>query len=389
MSSSVDRILAAVSVNGAEELPEVNTALPIEGIAVVAARVDAMPPPRFLAAPVWPADAYGIIGAENKAGKTWAINDLAVTASAGRSWLGQFPVEKSGPVLLFLGEGGERKTIRRLRAVCDHYEVRLEDLPIRVCHRVPQLTSEGHIGLIRTELRNVRPVVVVVDPLYLAAKGAKASSLFEMAAVLEPIQVACQEADSALVVVHHWNKTGDGRGRDRFSGAGSAEWGRVLASVSVETKRTDVDGASNVVLAWQFIGDEIPDTEVRIRRRVHAADAGDLSSPMAYSVERLDDRESASATTDLPSEKPAVRRVWAHLKEAKVPLTVNQIGDLCAGDKVGIPLKERTIQDALARLRELDRAHGKPVPGSTGAFAWVVRTEGAHAQSDEDVGMCL
>jgi hypothetical protein len=392
VTSGVERVLAQVSsaeMNGLEEPAEPDPTLPIEDVAVVAARVDAMPPARFLARPVWPADAYGVIGAENKAGKTWAALDLGVNVAAGRSWLGVYPCEKPGAVLLFLGEGGERKTIRRLRAVCDHYSLRLEDLPIRICHRVPQLTSEGHIGLIRAEIRRQRASVVVVDPLYLAAKGARSSSLFEMASVLEPIQRACQQFQAALVVVHHWNKTGEGKGRDRFSGAGSAEWGRVLASVSVENRHTDDDGASNVVLSWQFVGDEIPDTELRIRRRVHAEDVDDLASPLFYSVERLARRANGTGVSDdLAGEKPAVRRIWAHLLAATEPLTVAKVGDLCASDETGIPLKTRTIQDGLGRLRDLQRARAHSVPGSTGALAWEARTESTHATSSETGEPC-
>jgi len=39
---------------------------------------------------LWPADAYGIIAAESKAGKTWLALDLAVSAVCGVPFLGQF-----------------------------------------------------------------------------------------------------------------------------------------------------------------------------------------------------------------------------------------------------------------------------------------------------------
>jgi hypothetical protein len=189
--------------------------------------------------------------------------------------------------------------------------------------------------------------------------------------------------------VHHWNKTGEGKGRDRFSGAGSAEWGRVLVSVSVEDRRTGDDGASNVVLSWQFVGDEIPDTELRIRRRVRAEDVDDLASPMFYSVERLARRAATGGGGDeLAGEKPAVRRIWAHLLAATEPLTVAKLGDLCASDETGIPLKARTIQDALGRLRDLQCARAHSVPGSTGAYAWEARTESTHATSSETGETC-
>lgn len=271
-------------------------ALPIEGILNIARRVDALPPPAFLAKPVWPSDAYGIVGAESKAGKTWAALDLALAVASRGAWLGQFPCEVDGSVLMFLGEGGERKTIRRLRAIADFYNSpSIEDLPIRICHRVPQLTVPEHVSVIRQELKTHPAALVIVDPLYLAARGAKSSSLFEMAAVLEPVQHACQEAASALVVVHHWNQTGSGKGKERFSGAGSEEWGRVLVSVAVENRTTDEETKeTRVTLDWRFAGDEIPDTELRVVRSVLALDPDNLTSPMKYSVTIADQETRAT-----------------------------------------------------------------------------------------------
>ena len=49
--------------------------------------------------------------------------------------------------------------------------------------------------------------------------------------------------------------------------------GRVLVSVSVKSKHTDkVTTETAVTLDWAFMGDEIPDTELRLRRGVWAED---------------------------------------------------------------------------------------------------------------------
>ncbi|HTE70146.1 MAG TPA: hypothetical protein VK942_15530 [Actinomycetes bacterium] len=68
----------------------------------------------------------------------------------------------------------------------------------------------------------------------LAAAGASGSNLYDMGAVLQAIQGVCQHAGCALLVVTHWNKTGDGRGADRISGAGPAGWARVICSVAIQ-----------------------------------------------------------------------------------------------------------------------------------------------------------
>ena len=55
----------------------------IEDLAEVIARVDAAGPPAWLIEGLWPADAYGVLAAEDKAGKTWAALDLGVSVAAG------------------------------------------------------------------------------------------------------------------------------------------------------------------------------------------------------------------------------------------------------------------------------------------------------------------
>jgi hypothetical protein len=119
-----------------------------------------------------------------------------------------------------------------------------------------------------------------------------------------------------------------------------------------------------VTLDWEFIGDEIPDTELRIRRQVWADDRGDLDSPMHYTVEVLEGRDDPD--DELSDLKPADRRVFRVLEQAGEWLDVTAIGDATANDRTGLPaLKKRTIQDScktlvdanLADVIEIGRAH--------------------------------
>lgn len=83
------------------------------------------------------------------------------------------------------------------------------------------------------------------------------------------MQLVCQSARCALVIVHHWNKTGEGKGAKRMSGAGPGEWGRVLVSVAV-------------------------------RRRVWSDDPADLSSKLHYDLEPV-----GAATQAMTSAPPS------------------------------------------------------------------------------------
>jgi len=270
----------------------------------VAARVAAAGEPRWLIQGLWPADAYGVLAAQEKAGKTWAALDLAVSVACGRPWLDHFPCPSPGTVLVFLGEGEERATVRRIQAIATSRGLDPGQLAdrLRLCFRVPRLAAAGA----GAELAAHSAALVVLDPLYLAAAGASGSNLYDMGAVLQAIQGICQQAGCALLVVTHWNKTGDGRGPDRIAGAGPAAWARVICSIAVHYRGSDSDGASTVLLGVELIGGEIADTRLRVRRRVRSDDPADLGSPLSYAVEVLadddnEDLEPAAAACPSPA----------------------------------------------------------------------------------------
>jgi hypothetical protein len=342
--------------------------LVIEDLAAVLARVDAAGPPTWLVEGLWPRDAYGVFAAEDKAGKTWAILDLAVSVAAGMPWLGHFACPPAGRVLVFLGEGGERAMVRRLRAIAAYKQVDLGELAearlLRLCFRVPKLTSGDELDQIAAELADRPAALVILDPLYLAVgAGATGANLYAMGAVLSAIQAVCQQAGAALVVVTHWNKTGDGAGVQRISGVGPGAWGRVLASAGVAHRATTPDGASTVVLAVEVIGGETADQHFRVRRRVWADDPTDLGSPLRYTVEVLAGDDPAG-TPGGPEAglRPSARWVLAALRARGAMQTVKQLGDRTAAQ--GHPLKERTLQTALGELEAAGLAAGtQPAPG--------------------------
>lgn len=209
-------------------------------------------------------------------------------------------------MLVFLGEGGERATVRRLRAIAAHKGIDLAALAnlglVRLCFRVPKLTSGAELAAVAGELADRPAALVVLDPLYLAVgTGGAGADLYAMGAILSGIQGVCQRAGAALVVVTHWNKTGEGRGARRISGVGPGAWGRGLASAGVAHRASAPDGTSTVVLAVEKFGGEIPDQCFRVRRQVRADDPADLASPLHYHVEVLpDDADSDGPTAGPP-----------------------------------------------------------------------------------------
>jgi hypothetical protein len=338
------------------EQPRHAPGIKVEDLRTVLQRVDSAPDPAYLIRGLMAEGDHGMLAAEFKAGKTWAVTDLAVSVASGTPWLGRFEIDSRGPVLLFAGEGGERKIARRFRAICESRDLDAEVMPIRVCTRVPHLSDDAAMVLVEDEIEQHRPVLVIIDPLYLAARGAKSSDLFAMGEVLEAAQSVCQRYGAALLITHHWNKTGEGKGAKRNSGAGTDAWGRLLISISkISIIEDPATGGTVAVLEFEFQGDEIAESSVLIRRRVWADDRDSLTSPMHYEVEPF---ESSSIISDprLSGLTPAAARVLEILETDGAVLTVRDIGDRMAQLQDGRSvLKPRTIQDALARLSKTDK----------------------------------
>lgn len=242
-------------------------------------------PASFLLRRYWPSDAYGVIAAGSKAGKTWLALDIAVAVATNGTALASIPVDRPGRVLVFLGEGGRRNAWRRLQAVCGHYGVdpaHVHDL--HLVYRSPKLSDPQALLDVLDTVTAVGPVLVIVDPLYLAAAGSDGASLYGMAGVLERVQHVAAHAGSALIVVHHWNQSGKGSGFSRMSGAGPEEWGRVLWSVDVDRADSTHPDGSLVHLTVHVRGGEVADAAFAVTREVWVDDPDDLNSPMHYEL---------------------------------------------------------------------------------------------------------
>jgi hypothetical protein len=233
-------------------------------------------------------------------------------------------------------------------------------LPIVVCCRVPHLGRQQHLDLFADALTKTTPKLVILDPLYLAARGAKSSDLYEMGAFLEPAQHLCQRANAALVVVTHFNRK-PGRGAGRITGAGPAEWGRVLIGATVKSRHTNPDTkATSVVTELDIIGGEIPDSTLRIHRRIQADDPDDLDSPLAYQV----DVTEADGQSNDQELRPSEEKLLEALRAIATPLNpqpTNALVDWIA-EKYGHGLKRETCskEPQPARRVRPRRRHRRP-----------------------------
>jgi AAA domain len=369
--------ITARAVEAAKDARARTPALEFQTIAEACAEVDNAGPRRFLIRGIWPAGVHGVHAAEMKAQKTWNGCDLAVSVASETDWLGAYPIDDSGSVIFFIGEGGKPNIIRRLRSICASRGLRLEDLPIWLCVRSPRLQDAQHMALFEQQVQIVRPKLVILDPLYLSVGSANGTDLSTVGQVLEKPQHVCEVAGAALFVVTHTNRK-EGRGASRITGAGPAEWGRVLIVGTVTSKATNAETLeTTVVTELDIAGGEVPERMVKIRRRIYSDDPDDLDSPLHYSVEAL--------AVDAPTETsghglgPAADKLLEAMA-ATGGGTGPQLVDAISA-RHGHGLTRQTVSEKLNALESLGQCVGV-AQGSYGVKHWTVSSVSPDTVSD-------
>jgi 5S rRNA maturation endonuclease (ribonuclease M5) len=344
--------------------------------AIVAARG----PRKYMLRGLWPEGDYGVLAAEPKAQKTMATTDLAVAVASGTPWLGLIEVDTPGPVVMFVGEGGEGNTVRRLAAAAQARGIDPDTLPIHICTRAPHLNNVGDLAELALKIDQVEPTLVTLDPLYLAARGAELGDIYKMGALLENAQIICQRRQASLWVVHHFNRQ-NGNGPGRMAGAGPQEWGRILISVALKSRRTDPDTkATTVITELAVQGGEIADRKIRLTRKTWTDDPDDLDSAMhientATWTDDPDIDGDQSNTADdgtTTTHTPGARKLLRALTALGRPASIKDLGDWMA-EHDAPPLKRETCSRNLNKLAA--DGHVDSVPGESFApTLWFLST---------------
>jgi hypothetical protein len=194
--------------------------------------------------------------------------------------------------------------------------------------------------------------VISTDP-----SGPKGSRRRDLGRLLERLQHVCDQAEAALLVVTHYNRQ-QGSGPTRLTGAGPAEWGRVLIGAEVKSRHTDqATKATTVVAELDVIGGEIPDLTFRINRTISADDPNDLGSALHYTVAVLD------GDSDTGDEMPPARRKLLDAVTALGrPASQIELIDWIAR-KHGHGLYRTTASTQLNELRKADLVDCAEEPG--------------------------
>ena len=174
---------------------------------VQAAQIDVAPPEaRWLIRQVWARSGVGIVGGQPKLGKSWFGLDMAVSVASGTPCLGHFPVERTGPALVYLAEDAPGDVRSRLDALCAHRHLDLRRLDLQVITApVLRLDQPADQERLAATLDVLKPALVVLDPL-VRLHRLDENAAADMAVLLGTLRELQRTFDVAITLVHHASK---------------------------------------------------------------------------------------------------------------------------------------------------------------------------------------
>jgi AAA domain len=164
------------------------------------------PQTQWLVEELWTEQAVGILGGEPKCCKSFLALDLAVSVASGAAALRQFPVRRSGPVLLFPAEDSLAIVRQRLEGIAAAAQVPFASLPVQVI-TAPSLRLD--LATDRERLAHTvqqqRPVLLILDPL-IRLHRVDENDATQIAALLSYLRELQRKFQLAVMLVHHARK---------------------------------------------------------------------------------------------------------------------------------------------------------------------------------------
>ena len=204
------------------------------------------------------------------------VTVLAGSPKVGKSlWSSQIALESRRPALLVIEEGSIAGIAYRLRHQAG--ALGIETPPLSVLHRRRvRLDNAGSVKHLREVVRELRPALVVLDPLN-RLHGADENRPTQMTPVMDALAGIAYDFECAVLAVHHLSKpSAERRGDiwDRFRGAGAIRSG-TDANLAMD------DAGATLRLVGEFRDAEPLSQRLELDREAllfHEAEAPDMPS---------------------------------------------------------------------------------------------------------------
>ena len=311
----------------------------------------------------WGRRSHGIVAGQPKVFKSTFVQDLSVSVASGKPFLGRYKVHDPGPVLIIQNENTASMIKDRNEKMMAHKGlvgkvVKLNRRNLRV--RYPQslpiyyinqrgftFDDEEQKKIIEDTVKEIKPVLVIFDPLYLMF-GGDINSAKELQGVLKWLLDMKNNCGTAIMLVHHYNKgTGESRGGQKMLGSVTlhgwveSAW-YMRRNIEKEKERevidanAQIDEPSYIILEREFrqMG-SYPEVELSIK-------LGDYGTPDYEVSAEIYDPEGKTQSIDKSS---LVRDIlYNKLKNSSVPLTRTMWVEMCSPEELmGVPQKKIKI----------------------------------------------
>lgn len=164
------------------------------------------PQTQWLVEGLWSDQAVGILGGEPKCCKSFLALDVAVSVASGGACLRQFPVGRTGKVLLFPAEDSLAVVRQRLEGIAAAAQVPFASLPVEVI-TAPSLRLDlaPDRQRLSNTVENQHPILLILDPL-IRLHRVDENDASQIAALLSYLRQLQRQFHLAVIVVHHARK---------------------------------------------------------------------------------------------------------------------------------------------------------------------------------------
>ena len=301
-----------------------------------------------------PEATIGFVVAPPGSYKTWLAFDIAVSVATGVPFLGECPVQRTGPVLLIQQEDFHGDIAQRLAVILQsrldlraevmgdgQFEVKAPpEIPIYIHpDRNLRFADQVVMDALELRIRELRPALVILDPLYSAAMTD--DYMTKSAEQMLRLKIIRDRYGCSFLVAHHTTKHADSMERSRL-------WGSQFLNALLETgwqvKRSENDGS--VIVRRHFKVAKNPAEDVRVEFDINTD-----NPPYHYHVKVLTGARATENGTDLNS------KILDLLSESEKPMSINEIADALGVHRSTISRRMKALEkDSMVR-KDADRRY--------------------------------
>lgn len=165
---------------------------------------------QWLVEDLWSDQAVGILGGEPKCCKSFMALDVAVSVASGTPCLRQFPVQRTGKVLIFPAEDSLAVVRQRLEGIAAAAKIDFESLPVEVITAPTlRLDTPADRERLTNTIEQLRPILLILDPM-IRLHRVDENDASQIAGLLSYLRELQRKFQLAVILVHHARKDSNG-----------------------------------------------------------------------------------------------------------------------------------------------------------------------------------